>query len=99
MKLRMPRRRRDRLLAGAAALAVVAGAGTWTAASATGDEPAVHRQDQVMNMPGAGIDTSYFTAGGGGENVPPYSSGTVSAAARTTSASRPSASPATGTPS
>ncbi|MFB6823825.1 alpha/beta fold hydrolase [Streptomyces virginiae] len=70
MKLRMPRRRRDRLLAGAAALAVVAGAGTWTAASATGDEPAVHRQDQVMNMPGAGIDTSYFTAGGGGERRP-----------------------------
>ncbi|MER7822176.1 alpha/beta fold hydrolase [Streptomyces sp. NPDC096097] len=70
MKLRMPRRRRDRLLAGAAALAVVAGAGTWTAASATGDEPAVHRQDQVMNMPGAGIDTSYFTAGGGEEKRP-----------------------------
>ncbi|MGW6573600.1 alpha/beta fold hydrolase [Streptomyces sp. NPDC054945] len=70
MKLRMPRRRRDRLLAGAAALAVVAGAGTWTAASATGDEPAVHRQDQVMNMPGAGIDTSYFTAGGGEDKRP-----------------------------
>ncbi|WP_327739514.1 alpha/beta fold hydrolase [Streptomyces nojiriensis] len=70
MKLRMPRRRRDRLLAGAAALAVVAGAGTWTAASATGDEPAVHRQDQVVNMPGAGIDTSYFTAGGGTERRP-----------------------------
>ncbi|MFG2973025.1 alpha/beta fold hydrolase [Streptomyces sp. NPDC048331] len=70
MKLRMPRRRRDRLLAGAAALAVVAGAGTWTAASATGDEPAVHRQDQVMTMPGAGIDTSYFTAGDSGEKRP-----------------------------
>ncbi|MGW9070403.1 alpha/beta fold hydrolase [Streptomyces yangpuensis] len=65
MKLRMPRRRRDRLLAGAAALAVVAGAGTWTAASASGDTPAVHRQDQVLNMPGADIDTSYFVAGGG----------------------------------
>ncbi|WP_327266302.1 alpha/beta fold hydrolase [Streptomyces sp. NBC_01232] len=65
MKLRMPPRRRDRLLAGAAALAVVAGAGTWAAASAAGDAPAVHRQDQVMNMPGAAIDTSYFTAGGG----------------------------------
>ncbi|MEV7560099.1 alpha/beta fold hydrolase [Streptomyces sp. NPDC089795] len=70
MKLRMPRRRRDRLLAGAAALAVVAGAGTWTAASATGDEPAVHRQDQVMTMPGAGIDTSYFTAGDSAEKRP-----------------------------
>ncbi|MGW6984301.1 alpha/beta fold hydrolase [Streptomyces sp. NPDC054932] len=65
MKLRMPRRRRDRLLAGAAALAVVAGAGTWTAASASGDASPVHRQDQVVNMPGAAIDTSYFTAGGG----------------------------------
>ncbi|MFE7096610.1 alpha/beta fold hydrolase [Streptomyces erythrochromogenes] len=65
MKLRMPRRRRDRLLAGAAALAVVAGAGTWTAASASGDTPAVHRQDQVLKMPGADIDTSYFFAGDG----------------------------------
>ncbi|MFJ3977573.1 alpha/beta fold hydrolase [Streptomyces sp. NPDC090021] len=65
MKLRMPRRRRDRLLAGAAALAVVAGAGTWTAASASGDTPAVHREDQVLNMPGADIDTSYFVSGGG----------------------------------
>ncbi|MFJ9591506.1 alpha/beta fold hydrolase [Streptomyces virginiae] len=65
MKLRMPRRRRDRLLAGAAALAVVAGAGTWTASSASGDAPAVHRRDQILNMPGADIDTSYFVAGDG----------------------------------
>ncbi|MCX5583618.1 alpha/beta fold hydrolase [Streptomyces erythrochromogenes] len=65
MKLRMPRRRRDRLLSGAAALAVVAGAGTWTASSASGDAPAVHRQDQVLKMPGADIDTSYFLARGG----------------------------------
>ncbi|MFI1651441.1 alpha/beta fold hydrolase [Streptomyces avidinii] len=70
MKLRMPRRRRDRLLAGAAALAVVAGAGTWTAASASDDAPPVHRADQVLSMPGAGIDTSYFTAGGGAEKRP-----------------------------
>ncbi|MEV6580800.1 alpha/beta fold hydrolase [Streptomyces sp. NPDC051582] len=63
-KLRLPRRRRTRLLAGAAALAVVAGAGTWTAA-ASGDAPAVHRQDRMVEMPGAAIDTSYFTAGGG----------------------------------
>ncbi|MEU7728157.1 alpha/beta fold hydrolase [Streptomyces sp. NPDC040724] len=70
MKLRMLRRRRDRLLAGAAALAVVAGAGTWTAASASGDAPPVHREDQVLSMPGAGIDTSYFTAGGGAEKRP-----------------------------
>ncbi|MFE5537364.1 alpha/beta fold hydrolase [Streptomyces sp. NPDC056519] len=61
---RLPRRRRTRLLAGAAALAVVAGAGTWTAA-ASGDAPAVHRQDRMVEMPGAAIDTSYFTAGGG----------------------------------
>ncbi|MFD3939526.1 alpha/beta fold hydrolase [Streptomyces sp. NPDC058611] len=65
MKLRLPRRRRSRLIAGAAALAVVAGAGTWTAAAAAGDAPAVHREDRVLDMPGAGIDTSYFTAGGG----------------------------------
>ncbi|MFD5509642.1 alpha/beta fold hydrolase [Streptomyces sp. NPDC127051] len=63
-KLRLPRRRRTRLLAGAAALAVVAGAGTWTAA-ASGEAPAVHRQDRMVEMPGAAIDTSYFTAGGG----------------------------------
>ncbi|MCM9076848.1 MULTISPECIES: alpha/beta fold hydrolase [Streptomyces] len=70
MKLRMFRRRRDRLLAGAAALAVVAGAGTWTAASAAGDTPAVHRGDQVLSMPGARIDTSYFTAGDGAQKRP-----------------------------
>ncbi|MEU9378577.1 alpha/beta fold hydrolase [Streptomyces sp. NPDC048255] len=69
MKLRLPRRRRDRLLAGAAALAVVAGAGTWTAAAASDDAPAVHRQDHMLNMPGSdgpdvAVDTSYFTAGG-----------------------------------
>ncbi|WP_412075353.1 alpha/beta fold hydrolase [Streptomyces xanthophaeus] len=69
MKLRLPRRRRDRLLAGAAALAVVAGAGTWTAAAASDDGPAVHRQDHMLNMPGSdgpdvAVDTSYFTAGG-----------------------------------
>ncbi|MEU7551469.1 alpha/beta fold hydrolase [Streptomyces sp. NPDC044571] len=73
MKLRLlrlpkpdpPRRRRTRLLAGAAALAVVAGAGTWTAGAAA-DGPPVHRRDQVLQMPGAGIDTSYFTSGGTG---------------------------------
>ncbi|MFI5640924.1 CocE/NonD family hydrolase [Streptomyces goshikiensis] len=66
MKLRLPRRRRGRLLAGAAALAVVAGAGTLTATAAAGDAPAVHRQDRVLDMPGAAIDTSYFTASGAG---------------------------------
>ncbi|MHC6624999.1 alpha/beta fold hydrolase [Streptomyces globosus] len=64
-KLPLPRRRRSRLLAGAAALAVVAGAGTWSAA-APGGERAVHREDKVLEMPGAAIDTSYFTAGGAG---------------------------------
>ncbi|MGW0394535.1 alpha/beta hydrolase, partial [Streptomyces sp. NPDC003042] len=75
MKLRPPRRRRDRLLTGAAALAVLAGAGTWTATAASGDAPAPHRVDQVVKMPGVptpgvdtpaaaiDIDTSYFTAG------------------------------------
>ncbi|MFJ3921968.1 alpha/beta fold hydrolase [Streptomyces sp. NPDC090022] len=66
MKLRLPRRRRGRLLAGAAVLAVVAGAGTWTAA-ASGEPPPVHRKDTVLEMPGAAIDTSYFTAPGAGE--------------------------------
>ncbi|MFD7095491.1 alpha/beta hydrolase family protein, partial [Streptomyces xanthophaeus] len=69
MKLRLPRRRRDRLLAGAAALAVVAGAGTWTATAASDGAPPVHRQDLVIGMPGSDgpevpVDTSYFTAGG-----------------------------------
>ncbi|GGT92177.1 alpha/beta fold hydrolase [Streptomyces lateritius] len=48
-----------------AALAVLAGAGTWTAV-ATDEPPPVHRADQVLDMPGARIDTSYFTDGGGG---------------------------------
>ncbi|MFD0265187.1 CocE/NonD family hydrolase [Streptomyces sp. NPDC127106] len=59
----LPRRRRSRLLAGAAALAVVAGAGTWTAA-ASGGEPPVHREDRVLPVAGAGIDTSYFAVPG-----------------------------------
>ncbi|MEV0318953.1 alpha/beta fold hydrolase [Streptomyces sp. NPDC050658] len=62
MDLRLPRRR---LLATAAALAVLAVGGTWTAV-ASDDAPAVHRADRVMEMKGAGgaeIDTSYFTAG------------------------------------
>ncbi|OEJ34859.1 alpha/beta fold hydrolase [Streptomyces subrutilus] len=70
MKLRLPRRRRVRLLAGAAALAVVAGAGAWTAAAAAGDSPAVHREDRVVDMPGAAIDTSYFTADDGSGDGP-----------------------------
>ncbi|MFG2616661.1 alpha/beta fold hydrolase [Streptomyces sp. NPDC048507] len=75
MKPRLPRRRRDRLLAGAAALAVLAGAGTWTAAAASGDAPAVHREDRMLDLPGpdaAGvrIDTSFFSAGDAGRRRP-----------------------------
>ncbi|GAA2228310.1 CocE/NonD family hydrolase [Streptomyces amakusaensis] len=63
MQIRLPRpRRRGRWLAGAAAVAVLAGAGTWTAA-ADDDAPSVHREDRVREMPGARIDTSYFTSG------------------------------------
>ncbi|WP_236240761.1 alpha/beta fold hydrolase [Streptomyces sp. CC228A] len=65
MQIRLPRTRRRRWAALAAAAAVLAGAGTWTAAASDG-ESAVQRQDAVMDMPGAAIDTSYFTAGGGG---------------------------------
>ncbi|MGW0823615.1 alpha/beta fold hydrolase [Streptomyces sp. NPDC002845] len=50
----------------AAAVAVLAGAGVWTA-GASDDAPAVRRADSVMALgDGARIDTSYFTAGSGG---------------------------------
>ncbi|MER6028320.1 CocE/NonD family hydrolase [Streptomyces sp. NPDC001851] len=49
-----------RLFAAAAALVVLAGAGTWTAA-ASGDAPPVHRTDQVMAVDGVRLDTSFFT--------------------------------------
>ncbi|WP_432249435.1 CocE/NonD family hydrolase [Streptomyces sanyensis] len=66
MEIRLPRGpARGRWLAGIAALAVLAGAGTWKAAADDG-EPAVHREDRVLRMPGARIDTSYFTDGGAG---------------------------------
>ncbi|MFD9967982.1 alpha/beta fold hydrolase [Streptomyces sp. NPDC059011] len=69
MRIRLPGRavlprRRGRWLAAFAAFAVLAGAGTWTAA-ASDDEPAVHREDRMLTVPGARIDTSYFTSGGG----------------------------------
>ncbi|WP_078876621.1 alpha/beta fold hydrolase [Streptomyces sp. 150FB] len=68
METRNPRRPRPhaRWLAVAAAAAVLVGAGTWTAVASDGDPPAVHQQNQVLQMPGARIDTSYFTAGSGG---------------------------------
>ncbi|MCZ4611333.1 CocE/NonD family hydrolase, partial [Streptomyces sp. Lzd4kr] len=57
--LRGPRR----LFAAAAAVVVIAGAGTWTVASADDDAPAVRRADRVMDMgEGVRVDTSYFTA-------------------------------------
>ncbi|QLJ00326.1 CocE/NonD family hydrolase [Streptomyces sp. NEAU-sy36] len=56
-----------RLVAAAAAVVVLAAAGTWTAATAFGGETPVHRSDRMMTMPGGvRLDTSYFTAGGGG---------------------------------
>ncbi|MDI9884568.1 alpha/beta fold hydrolase [Streptomyces sp. HNM0645] len=69
MRIRLPGRavlprRRSRWLAAVAAFAVLGGAGTWTAA-ASDDEPAVHREDRVLTVPGARIDTSYFTSGDG----------------------------------
>ncbi|EST37388.1 ABC transporter ATP-binding protein [Streptomycetaceae bacterium MP113-05] len=63
MQIPLPRLKGRRWLAGAAAFAILAGAGTWTAA-ADDDAPAVHRLERVHDMPGAEIDTSYFTAGG-----------------------------------
>ncbi|WKK24734.1 alpha/beta fold hydrolase [Streptomyces olivoreticuli] len=69
MKLRFPRPRR-RLVAALAAGAVLAGAGTWTVASASGGRSAVHREDRFLSVPespGGGdkvrIDMSYFTSG------------------------------------
>ncbi|MFE0653174.1 CocE/NonD family hydrolase [Streptomyces sp. NPDC059534] len=55
MRLRLPR-----WAAVTAALAVLAGAGTWTAA-ASDDPPPVHRADRVLSVDGVRLDTSYFT--------------------------------------
>ncbi|WP_037678470.1 alpha/beta fold hydrolase [Streptomyces griseus] len=62
--LRGPRTPR-RLLAAAAAVVVLVGAGTWTAVASDGAPP-VHRSDQVMAVNGVRIDTSYFTSGPSG---------------------------------
>ncbi|MGW3568413.1 CocE/NonD family hydrolase [Streptomyces sp. NPDC000941] len=65
MILRRARLRGRRLVvSAAAAVAVLAGAGTW-AAVASDDPPSVHREDRVLDMPGARIDTSYYTSGSG----------------------------------
>ncbi|MET9775650.1 CocE/NonD family hydrolase [Streptomyces sp. NPDC006367] len=71
MDLRLPRvrgllRRPGRTLCAAAAVVVLAGAGTWTAV-ASDDPPPVHRTDRIMSVgDGVRLDTSYFTAGPGG---------------------------------
>ncbi|MFD3920575.1 alpha/beta fold hydrolase [Streptomyces sp. NPDC058595] len=72
MEIPTPRRPRlrKRWLAGVAAAAVLVGAGTWTAV-ASDSAPTVHRDDQTMEMPGARIDTSYFTADDGGDRRRP----------------------------
>ncbi len=59
---RLPRTR-GRWAAVVAVLAVLAGAGTWTA-TADDSAPPVHRQDRMMEMNGVSVDTSYFTSGG-----------------------------------
>ncbi|GAA0451170.1 CocE/NonD family hydrolase [Streptomyces sp. NPDC046215] len=74
MKLRFPRSRGRRLLAATAAVAVLAGAGTAAVAAAADGDPPVHREDRYLPMPvspgakkdGVRVDTSFFTAGGGG---------------------------------
>ncbi len=58
----MPRGPR-RLIAAAAAVAVLAGVGTWSAVASEDDGPAVRRTDRMVDTGGARIDTSYFTAG------------------------------------
>ncbi|QOV38227.1 CocE/NonD family hydrolase [Streptomyces ferrugineus] len=61
--LRGPRR----LLAAAAAVVVIAGAGTWTVASADDSATPVRRADRVMDMgDGVRVDTSYFTGADSG---------------------------------
>ncbi|MET8905246.1 alpha/beta fold hydrolase [Streptomyces sp. NPDC004538] len=68
MDLRLPRvrgllRGPRRILSAAAAVVVLAGAGTWTAVAGD-DPPPVHRADRVVEVgDGVRLDTSYFTAG------------------------------------
>ncbi|MEU3728074.1 alpha/beta fold hydrolase [Streptomyces sp. NPDC033538] len=70
MDLRLPRARGllrgpRRILSAAAAVVVLAGAGTWTAVAGD-DPPPVHRADRIMAVgDGVRLDTSYFTAGSG----------------------------------
>ncbi|QGV80574.1 alpha/beta fold hydrolase [Streptomyces ficellus] len=69
MQIRFRRPSRRRLAAGAAAAVLLAGGGTWTAV-ASGDESAPSREDRVLEMPGARIDTSFFTSGPAGVRRP-----------------------------
>ena len=64
-----PRRPRRLIAVVAAAVVLLAGAGTWTAV-ASDDAPAVHRADRVMDVGGVRIDTSYFTAGSSDDRRP-----------------------------
>ncbi|WP_264925967.1 CocE/NonD family hydrolase [Streptomyces sp. A012304] len=66
MDLRLPGLRRPRrIMAAVAAVAVLAGAGTWTAVAS--DDPApVRRADRVVAVDGVRLDTSYFTSGSDG---------------------------------
>ncbi|KOV95171.1 alpha/beta fold hydrolase [Streptomyces sp. NRRL B-3648] len=61
-------RRPRRLLAAVAAAVVLAGAGTWTAAVASGDTRAVRVSDQVMAVDGMRLDTTYVTPAGTGRH-------------------------------
>ncbi|MFC5657891.1 alpha/beta fold hydrolase [Streptomyces nogalater] len=62
------RRRPRRLVAAAAAAVMLAGAGTWTAAVASDDTPAVRRTDRVLAVDGARLDTSYVTPADAGRH-------------------------------
>ncbi|MEU9476685.1 CocE/NonD family hydrolase [Streptomyces sp. NPDC048191] len=57
-----------RLVAAAAAVVVLAGAGTWTAAVASDDTRTVHTSDQVMPVDGVRLDTSFFTPADAGRH-------------------------------
>ncbi|MFJ7153112.1 CocE/NonD family hydrolase [Streptomyces sp. NPDC100445] len=67
-RLRALSRGPRRLLAAVAAVAMLAGAGTWTAAVASDGTRAVHRTDRVMAVDGVRLDTSFFTPAGAGRH-------------------------------
>ncbi|MFJ6069474.1 CocE/NonD family hydrolase [Streptomyces sp. NPDC093065] len=71
MDLRLPRvrgllRGPRRMLSAAAAVVVLAGAGTWTAVAGDDPAPVRHADRAVAVGDGVRLDTSYFTAGSGG---------------------------------